>query len=323
MDPQRFDGLVRSLARASTRRDLTRAAAASFVGAFLAAIGAGSTAAQPWFCASEGSACNRPCCRGLRCRDGRCQRCRPLGDWCLSGRECCGGAFCERDVVLGLGRCRCPAGQTACNGVCRDLRSDPFSCGSCFNQCLLFSQTCDEGRCCTPTGQACSAACSDNQPCPGCCQGFCHGVGGGRRGRCGCPPGTRDCGGVCIPAHECCTDTDCGAGLICRPESRTCGCPGSARNCGGFCRPAGSCCANAECPAATPNCVEGVCLQCPGGEHFECRTFEISPFWCDDETFCRCIPDGTFICGPRDECAFGTSCSVSLSATCVNFYGCE
>ena len=328
MDGQRFDGLVRGLARASTRRDLVRAAAASFGGAVLAAIGVRSTVAQ--FCAPAGALCLRPCCPGLRCRDGRCARCQPLGDFCRSGRECCGNATCERDVALGLGRCRCRAGETACNGVCRDLRSDPLACGSCLNQCLIraVATDCVDGRCCTPAGQTCPGECPRNQPCPGCCHGFCHSLSLGLRHRfCGCPPGTRPCGDACLPSDECCTDADCAEGLTCSPGSRRCvGCPPGSRDCGGFCVPVDACCRDSECTSAAPFCVGGVCQPCPAGRHYECRTYPRQLPWCDDETFCGCIPDGTFICGPIAVCPLGESClqysGIGGSVTCQSIYSC-
>jgi hypothetical protein len=320
MEPQRFDGLVRGLARASTRRDLVRAAAAALGGAILAAIGVRSTAAQ--FCAPAGALCLRPCCPGLRCRQGRCAACRPLDDICFSSRDCCGNAICE-EIAPSVGRCRCRDHETACQGVCRNLRSDPFACGGCFTPCLLATQICVEGRCCTDVGQTCPGECQGNQPCPGCCHGFCHRSSIGRRRLfCGCPPGTRPCGNTCLPDHQCCTDADCGEGLICSPESRQCVCPPGQRDCGGFCIPVNDCCSDLECTSAAPFCVAGACRPCPAGQHHECRTFHFSTPWCPDETYCRCIPDGTFICGPREECLLGAPCSVSLSATCVHFFEC-
>jgi len=326
MDAQRFDGLVRGLARASTRRDFLRAAASSFASAFLAAIGARPTGAQPGLCAAEGDLCLRPCCRGLRCRDGRCARCQPLGDFCLSGRECCGNAICERDVALGLGRCRCRAGETECNGVCRNLRSDPFACGGCLNQCRLGTETCLEGRCCTSAGQTCPGECPGNQPCPRCCQGFCHSSGIGRRRLfCGCQPGTRQCGDACLPAEQCCTDADCGEGLNCSPQSRRCvGCPPGERDCGGFCVPVDACCRDSECTSAAPFCVAGVCQPCPAGRHYECRTWAHPKPWCDDETYCGCIRDGEFICGPINSCPLGVTCTAYYPLIlCPGFYWCD
>jgi hypothetical protein len=325
MEPQRFDGLVRGLARASTRRDLVRAAAASFGGAVLAAIGVRSTAAQ--FCVPAGALCLRPCCPGLRCREGRCSRCQPLGGFCFSGRECCGNAMCVQDQALGVGRCRCRPGETVCNGVCRDVSSDPFACGGCFNQCLLGTDTCVDGRCCTRAGQTCPGECSANQPCPGCCHGFCHRSGIGR-GRlvCGCPPGTRPCGDTCLPDHQCCTDADCAEGFVCSPESRRCvGCPPGERDCGGFCVPVDDCCRDSECTSTAPFCVAGVCQRCRAGQRFGCWTFRHPIPWCDDDTFCGCVPTGEFICG-ISTCPLGNSCiafgGISGAVTCQALYFC-
>ena len=308
MDPHGFDGLVRGLARASTRRDLVRAAAASFAGAVLAAIGVRSTGAQS--CAPAGALCLRPCCPGLRCRNGRCARCQPLGDFCSSGRECCGNAACVGVIALGLGRCRCRDGETECNGACRNLSSDPFACGTCLNQCRLGTEACLDGRCCTDVGQTCPGECSANQRCPGCCHGFCHSSGLGR-GRlfCGCPPeNPRPCGDACLPAGQCCTDADCGEGLTCSPESRECvGCPPGQRDCGGFCVPVDACCRDSECTSAAPFCVAGACQQCPAGEQFGCWTYVVPQPWCANETFCGCVSAGEVICG-ISKCAPDETC---------------
>lgn len=71
---------------------------------------------------SNCGACARPCTNEQRCDRGV----------CLAG--CIGG--CGPGEVCTLGACtRCPTGTVACNGVCRDTRTDPTNCGACGNAC--------------------------------------------------------------------------------------------------------------------------------------------------------------------------------------------
>lgn len=52
----------------------------------------------------------------------------------------------------------CPAGQTDCGGVCKNLQTDANYCGSCNSNCsLLGSQNlvCIQGQCKCPNGEEC------------------------------------------------------------------------------------------------------------------------------------------------------------------------
>ncbi len=52
----------------------------------------------------------------------------------------------------------CPAGQTACDGLCFDLQADPLSCGTCLRRCPTGA-TCAAGACACPAGgSVCGAA---------------------------------------------------------------------------------------------------------------------------------------------------------------------
>jgi hypothetical protein len=68
------------------------------------------------------------------------------------GNACPGGKGEHRLAACVNGRCvsRCEPGYGDCegNGVCRDLRRDPYNCGACGNACEL-GQPCIEGVCAT------------------------------------------------------------------------------------------------------------------------------------------------------------------------------
>lgn len=86
--------------------------------------------------------------------------CSKTADHCTSGVCMCGlGPTCQSGQTCTSGVCRCgldPAcqsGQTCCgDAICRNLSSDPTSCGTCFNACPGLGQpqtvvTCDSGHC--------------------------------------------------------------------------------------------------------------------------------------------------------------------------------
>jgi hypothetical protein len=109
----------------------------------------------------------------------------------------------------------CPAGMTACDGRCVDLRSDPDNCGRCDNECQeSHGQVCSSGKCaakCAPTLSDCTGACIDKNTDPANC-GACGLV-------CGC---NQVCSaGVCVTPGACaqegdpCTGGNCCAGLLC------------------------------------------------------------------------------------------------------------
>jgi hypothetical protein len=109
----------------------------------------------------------------------------------------------------------CPAGMTACDGRCVDLRSDPDNCGRCDNECEeSHGQVCSSGKCaarCAPTLSNCTGACVDEKTDPANC-GACGLVCG-----CGqvCSAGVCVTPGVCSQEGDPCTGGGCCAGLLC------------------------------------------------------------------------------------------------------------
>jgi hypothetical protein len=120
----------------------------------------------------------------------------------------------------------CPAGLTACDGRCVDLRSDPDNCGRCDNECEEYhGQVCSDGTCaakCAPTLANCTGACVDEQNDPNNC-GACGLVCG-----CGqvCDGGFCVTPGACKQEGEACTGNECcgNLGLVCL--AGVCGIPG-------------------------------------------------------------------------------------------------
>jgi hypothetical protein len=127
----------------------------------------------------------------------------------------------------------CPAGLTACDGRCVDLRSDPDNCGRCDNECeddyTHKGQVCSAGTCaakCATGFTDCSGACVDEQTDPSNC-GVCGLV-------CGC--GQVCSGGICVApgvctrdGAACAVDAQCCPGSVCLPDpvlGRACGIPG-------------------------------------------------------------------------------------------------
>jgi hypothetical protein len=102
--------------------------------------------------------CGVKCSAGEHCVGGACQ--------CTGGTHLCGGACVANDTnACGTGCVKCSAptggtvtcngtscvpaciaGQTNCNNVCVDEKSDPNHCGSCTNVCMS-NQTCASGTC--------------------------------------------------------------------------------------------------------------------------------------------------------------------------------
>jgi stigma-specific protein Stig1 len=100
----------------------------------------------------------------------------------------------------------CPKGETACNGACVSLLTDPANCGACGAKVGAL--------------QACVA------------------------GLAACAPGVTSCGGTCVdlvrdPAHCGACDTACGAADLCATDAGvstcTATCPGGTTACGGAC----------------------------------------------------------------------------------------
>jgi hypothetical protein len=125
---------------------------------------------------ASGAPCNpvaddTPCSVGLCC-GGICgdlsanpNHCGACGNVCVS--SCCHGGVC---CPL------CNAGETLCDTTCVNLNNDASNCGACGNVC--------------PSGQICfgGGCATDNR---------------GGNGTGGCPPGERNCGGVCTKLKVC------------------------------------------------------------------------------------------------------------------------
>ena len=109
----------------------------------------------------------------------------------------------------------CPAGLTACDGRCVDLRSDPDNCGRCDNECEdKYAQVCSNGKCaakCAPTLSNCSGACVDETVDPANCGACGFACGCGQV----CTGGVCVTPGVCKQEGELCTGTECCVGLLC------------------------------------------------------------------------------------------------------------
>ncbi len=172
----------------------------------------------------------------------------------------------------------CPTGQTACNGTCVDLQSDPSHCGLCGISCPATA-TCTAGACTCPsaTPDACGPRCVNKQTdasnCGSC--NFACGLGTCQAAACVCNAGATLCSGACVN-----TQTDrqncggcgitCPSGFSC--SAGTCTCTGDAcppppatptqcvsfdtdpRNCGGC---GVTCASNQVCSSGTCVCASG------------------------------------------------------------------
>ncbi len=127
--------------------------------------------------------CSHACTAGQICAQGSCMaaavKCTAPQTLCsgacvdLSAPANCGacGKACATGQSCNAGVCACPAGQTACNGICLDTQSSNDNCGACNQACA--------------TGAVCTA------------------------GMCGCPAGQTTCSGVCVDTTQ--SEANCGA----------------------------------------------------------------------------------------------------------------
>ena len=124
----------------------------------------------------------------------------------------------------------CPAGQTTCDGVCKDLQTDETNCGACGTTCGAV-QGCCSGTCknlntdeanCGSCGNICGAGLT-------CCSGVCKNLQAD-------PANCGTCGTSC-PAP----DVLCLAGDCCKPPTTACAAPGADPTCcSNVCLPAGA-----------------------------------------------------------------------------------
>lgn len=164
--------------------------------------------------------------------------------------------------------------------MCRDVRSNPTSCGACGQACAP-GQGCVAGACVCddPALDACPDGCfalaSDESSC-GACGAACPSGATCSSGVCACPGAQEPCDGRCVA-----TETDAshcgGCGLRCATEQRceagACACPGSERLCFGACvdleadpTHCGSCTRTCD---ADQGCVAGRCVPSLGWHHEE------------------------------------------------------
>ena len=121
-----------------------------------------------------------------------CLTCVPLEESrCALGGSCCGGGVCQNNI------CVCPAGQTNCDGVCRDLQNDADNCGACGDACPA-GEICVNGECRCGTNPTCASGLT-------CCSGECVDLLTD-------PNNCTRCGNAC-PASLPNGDVFCGVGL--------------------------------------------------------------------------------------------------------------
>jgi hypothetical protein len=136
MDGERFDGIVRALARVRSRRGVAGIAASVLGAAFLA---------------PESSLA-----------------CKKVGKKCDKNKDCCDGATCKGGKN---GKCRCKGGRTECGGKCFDLESDGQHCEGCGVTCAdgeaCVGGVCAEGGC-TAALDSCAAGGSAGTACMTC-----------------------------------------------------------------------------------------------------------------------------------------------------------
>ncbi len=191
MDGARFDALSRAFAHVTDRRRALRGGAALVVGGAVVATSPDTAAART---------------------------CRPYGQKCLTGRQCCSGDCVTSRAVSRSRRNRCGCGdETLCGGVCYDTQADQQHCGACNNPCA-DGWTCTGGQCtcggatsCGAGEVCCNDACVDTATDTAHCGGCNQPVPGG--GRCllgksytSCP--LLDVPGGCAPNYACVLDED-------------------------------------------------------------------------------------------------------------------
>lgn len=294
MDGDRFDGLARQFATASSRRFLLKMATVKVAAlASLGSISAADAARRPTPTPKPVS------CPGQQIDvDGQCVC--PNGmdtcgsECCPPEAQCCDNACCY-GTCYGGGLC-CPAGQLVCNNRCVGI-GECCSSADCPPGTVCGSETphicsCVSTVTCATAGLSCGALIDDcgRQLDCGSCQPPNTCGGGGTPGVCGCAV-TTTCDGLCGEI-----ETNCGFALQCggcdAPE--TCGGGGTDGVCG--CTVITSC--DGQCGTVTTNCNTTLdCGDCPADCENTCGLCEI----CSGGS-CEPAPDGA-IC--RSGCSSG------------------
>lgn len=179
----------------------------------------------------------------------------------------------------------CTTGEIACGRSCRDLTTDPRSCGGCGLACG-GADVCDLGACsasCSGGRVACDGGCRDLASDPLHCGACGHRCDAGvcSAGRCvtSCEIGLFRCGGACVDRRS--DPRNCGAcGHACAPGESciggTCsaGCPAGFSACPEGCRALSSdhqsCGACGKACEPGQVCSAGTCVASCGGGLTEC-----------------------------------------------------
>lgn len=211
MDPRTFDGMIRQLSRALSRRSLV---GGSLGAAVLAAAGLSDDAqakkkGKAEACLPPGQRCGtkkkdepcRKCCQGYHVVTPSGKKkcaCRPDGVDCTNPSQCCTGTCpngrCGAAPCLPAGA-GCTSPSQCCVGICQNGRCGAPTCNSVNAICGINSDCCS-GICgciedflpisiCTCRNATCGgpeAECLSNADC---CEEFCDNFGGGP--------------GVCVP----------------------------------------------------------------------------------------------------------------------------
>jgi hypothetical protein len=117
----------------------------------------------------------------------------------------------------------------------------------------------------------------------------------------GCPTGTKDCAGTCVPTAGCCADTECTGGFACVVHSCSqTTCRAGFKLCGttciamAACCPAQGCCSHADC-GPCQKCNAGACVNQTASEDLknECPAAACRPGLCNGSGACTLSPDGS------------------------------
>ena len=265
MDGHRFDGLTRTLAGGTSRRQVLKLLAGGVAGGLAGVLGAGNSGAAPR-CKRVGQRChtNADCCPEQNqticsATSGQCEAC-PAGT-ALCGGQCVAG--CTGGLVLDptTCTCSCPPGTRGCGGTCVDIMSDEQHCGGCGGACTVPGSVCAAGQCACPLGTtychetgSCADLGTDPANCGSCGNACPSGACAG--GACACAPEATACGGQCVGP--------CAVGEVLFRSSCTCGaCPASL----GTCATAGECQERAQ---AYDTCQNGCCCTSAGSTMVGC-----------------------------------------------------
>lgn len=266
MESNRFDAIVRTLARPASRRRTL----AGVIATALAPLAEAAAEPQPAKCLPNGKRCRQPASdaadHGKAKRGGKgnhhppsCTKCcSRLGTPDANGKARCTckseGIACDAPSQCCSGDCRngnctaCPPNTVFCGDGCANLQTDKQHCGSCDKACDT-GQRCQAGTC-VCDAQSCPTGCCDQDAT--CQRGTSDGACGDGGATCQiCTPTCQVCdGSTCVAVNlgQSCTPVDGGTNdAVCQADGRCC-------------VPSGGTCGGAGCSA--DNCCNGGC-NCP------------------------------------------------------------